>query len=386
MSESQRPISAVLTHHWLVRRRGGEKVLEALADVVGPAPLYTLIHDPAVLPWPPADLESQWKAGRRAGSSEMPRVQTSWLQRVPGALKHYGKFLPLMPAAARSVRLPDADLVICSDAALAKAFRPSPRSRVICYCHSPMRYAWEPELSREYAATLPAILRPLWPLVCAQVRQADLKASRNVHQFIANSATVAERIQRCYGCESVVVHPPVDLPESPTISERRDHFLCVGHHVAYKRLGHAVTACERLGLPLVVIGDGPDVVRLRGTTSERVRFLGYQPDSVVREHYQTARALLFPGEEDFGIVPVEAIAHGCPVLALGRGGARETVVPEATGLLYDDPTVDGLVNAIGKLDELVFDPNRMHDFAQRFRRERFRQQIRELIERVLAAP
>lgn len=387
MLARQMQFSAVLTHHWLVRRRGGEKVLEALAELLGPTPLYTLVHDQKGYPWPPHELAKSWTGDADAGpqsSGERPRVSTSWLQRLPGAVSNYAKLLPLMPAAARAVRLPDVDLVLCSDAALAKGFRPDPRSRVICYCHSPMRYAWEPAISREYAATLPALLQPLWPLVCARVRQADRMAARNVHQFIANSATVAERIMRCYGRESVVIHPPVDLPDSPTLTDRRDYFLCVGYHVAYKRLEHAVVACERLGQQLVVIGDGPDVTRLRGRASSRIRFLGFQPDSVVHEHYRAARALLFPGEEDFGIVPVEAIARGCPVVALGRGGARETVVPSLSGVLYEDATIDGLVAAIGRLTGFSFDPCRMHEFAQKFSRRRFHEQIAWQIEQVLA--
>ena len=388
MLAGQAQISAVLTHHWLVRRRGGEKVLEAIAELLGPTPVHTLLHDAAAYAWPPADLATQWERAELDASAQrnlkISTVHTSWLQRLPLARSHYAKFLPLMPAAARAVQLPNVDLVLCSDAALAKAMRPHPRSRVICYCHSPMRYAWEPAISREYAATLPAILRPLWPLVCERVRRADLAASRSVHQFIANSATVADRIRRCYGRESVVIHPPVDLPKSQALTPRQDYFLCVGFHVAYKRLGHAVAACERLELPLVVIGDGPDVTRLRGTTSSRIQFLGFQPDAVVHEHYRAARALLFPGEEDFGIVPVEAIAHGCPVIALNRGGARETVIPDLSGVLYDDPTIDGLVKAIEMLEHIDFDPKQMHEITQVFGRERFQRKLRELIEQALS--
>ncbi|MBI5864820.1 MAG: glycosyltransferase, partial [Planctomycetes bacterium] len=227
MTPSPLPVSAVLTHHWLVRRRGGEKVLEALAELVRPdAPLFTLVHDSNGYANPLGS----------GGSGAARRIVTSFLQRVPGARRHYPMLLPLMPSAARSMRLPPAELVLCSDAAIAKAMRPHEGSRVVCYCHSPMRYVWEPEISRQYAATLPAVLRPLWPLVCGRVREADRDAARRVDQFVANSAAVAERIRRCYDRPSVVVHPPVELPASPGPVEREDFYLCVGYHVAYKRL------------------------------------------------------------------------------------------------------------------------------------------------------
>ena len=370
-AERLRRCSAVLTHHWLVRRRGGERVLEALAELLPGAPVYTLVH--RLRPGqPPARLD-----GHAVLASPL-----SWL---PGAGRWYPALLPLMPLAARLMCLPPVDLVVCSDAAIAKAMRVDRRSRLVCYCHSPMRYVWEPHIAEQYAQTLPALLRPTWRAVCARVRRADYDAAQRVDCFVANSRTVARRIERFYGRPSEVVHPPVDIPPPPPANRRENFYLCVGRHVAYKRLDLAVEACEQLGCRLVVIGDGPDAVRLaRGRKSGAVTFLGYQSDEVIRQHYARARALLFPGEEDFGIVPVEALAHGCPAIAYGVGGAAETVADGRTGVLFDAQTVAGLATAITRFEGLTFDAAVLHEHARGFSRERFQYEMAAILSRVLS--
>ena len=360
--------SAVLTHHWLVRLRGGEKVLEACAELLPDAPIYTLVHDSTGLTDSPL--------ARRT-------IHTSLLQKLPGAWRHYPKLLPLLPWAARRMRLPPVDLVLCSDAALAKAMTPDPRSKVVCYCHSPMRYAFEPEISREYRRTLPLPLRPLWGPLTSHVRRADWQAAQRVDVFIANSQHVAERIRRCYGRGSVVIHPPVDLPPAPVSVPREDFCLCVGYHVAYKRLDLAVEACRRLGRRLVVIGDGPEGVRLRRAPASHVQWLGWQPSAVIAAHYRRAAALLFPGEEDFGIVPVEAIAHGCPVVAYGVGGATETVLDGQTGVLFEPQTAEALAAAIERCDNTAFEPGDMLRHAMHFSKPRFLGEMRALLQSVL---
>lgn len=362
-------IDALLTHHWLIRRRGGEKVLAALRELLPDAPLYTLVCDPDGF------TPDQWCDLLPRGARD-PRtaVHTSWLQHIPGARRHYPNLLPLMPAAARSMKLPPARLVVCSDAAIAKAMRVDPRARLVCYCHSPMRYVWD--LRDEYRRTLPAPLRPLWNPLTAYVRRADRQAAQRVDQFVANSQNVAERIRRAYSRESVVVHPPVDLPPGPPPNgPREDFYLCVGHHVPYKRLDLAVAACARLGRRLVVIGDGPDVARLRGAAAEGVTFLGYQPDAAVQEHYRRAAGLIFAGEEDFGIVPVEAIAHGCPVIAYAAGGVRETVRDGVSGVWFEPQTVEALCAAIERREALRFDAAAMRSDVERFGRTRFSRAI-----------
>lgn len=379
---------AALSHHWLVRRRGGEKVLDALASLVPAAPVYTLVHDPRgfrsgpAMPGPTApDAAATILGGRRR------RVITSWLQALPAVQRYYPQLLPLLPSAARALHVAPARLVICSDAAIAKAMTVDASSHLVCYCHSPMRYVWEGAISGQYAATLPAPLRPLWPRVCAAIRRADAAAARRVDRFIANSRTVADRIRRCYGRDATVIYPPVDVPEAPPPRQaREEYYLAVGHHVAYKRLDLAVEACERLGRRLVVIGTGPDVARLSREHRPEIEFHGFQTDAEVIRHYQKARALLFPGEEDFGIVPVEALAHGCPVVAYGRGGAGETVVPGVSGVLFEEQSVDALAAAMLDAEAADFDATVLHAQARRFALSRFLREARDFLRGSIESP
>lgn len=356
--------SAVLTHHWLVRKRGGENVLAALCELLPGSPIYTLVHDPE-------GMGGGW-----------PEVRTSWLQLLPAATRLYPNYLPLMPAAAKSIMLPPVDLVVCSDAAIAKAMSADQRSFVACYCHSPMRYVWD--MADDYRGRLPAFLAPLWDLLVPRVRAADYAAAQRVHLFIANSKHVADRIRRNYGRDSVVVHPPVDLPAEAVTRPRESYYLCAGHHVGYKRLDLAVEACGVLGRKLVVIGDGPGVAPLRRSTPAHVTLLGWLAADEIVEHYSRAAALLFPGEEDFGIVPVEAMSHGCPVIAYGVGGACETVEPDLTGVWFDEQSVDCLVDAMSAFEKMTFDPVAMHAYSQRFDKARFLREMHHALRGGLA--
>jgi len=351
-----------------VRIRGGEKVLEALAELLPDSAIYTLVHDPL---------------GIASSTLARRRVHTSPLQRFPGAIRHYPKLLPLLPWAARQVRLPAVELVVCSDAAIAKAMRPDPRSKLVCYCHSPMRYVWD--LAGEYLREVPRGLRPLWRPLCRCVRQADQQAAQRVDLFVANSRHVAERIRRHYGRDAVVVHPPVDVPAAPHSGRRADFYLCVGYHTGYKRLDLAVEACRRLGRRLIVIGDGPDVERLRRGPTRHVSWLGWQAADVIADYYRQAAALLFPGEEDFGIVPVEAMGHGCPVIAYAVGGATETVLADRTGVLFDQQTPECLMAAMRRCEQMIFDPHVLHQHARRFSRSVFLRRMRAVLVSVLGA-
>lgn len=356
----------MLTHHWLLRRRGGEKVLEALGELVPGAPLYTLIYD------------------RDHGGGPWQTVRTSWLQHLPGARRHHQRLFPLMPTAARSTRLPAVDLVLCSDAALAKAMRPHQRSVVVCYCHSPMRYVWEPDVQHDYLRALPAALRPAFRMACAHARHVDARAAERVDRFVANSQHVAGRIRRHYGRDSVVVYPPVDVPpEPPAPRPAEDFLLAVGHHVPYKRLDLAVAAAAAVGRRLVVIGDGPDAKRLRRAEARHVHWMGWQPDEVLIDHYARAAALVFCGQEDFGIVPVEAQAYGCPVVAYGRGGAVETVIDGKTGVLFAEQTLDAIVDALRRCARTAFDPQFMYAHATTFARDRFLREMHTVVSKTL---
>ena len=368
--------TAVLTHHWLVKRRGGERVLEALAELLPDSSVHTLVFDPGgfVDDQAVASQRDTWGAGAHP-------VRTSILQKIPGSKRHYPKLLPLMPAAARRMKLPPVDLVVCSDAAIAKAMTPDPRSKVVCYCHSPARYVWD--LADVYGETLPAVLRPFWPAVARRIRDADRRAADRVDQFVANSHHVSKRIRRHYGRESVVVHPPVDLPASPHVGEREDYYLCAGQHVHYKRLDLAVEACRALKRKLVVIGEGPDVERYRDLDEPDIRFQGWLEGDKVHQYYRRACGLLFPGEEDFGIVPVEALAHGCPVICYGVGGATESVVDGETGVWFERQELDCVVAAIERFERLTFDVVAMHEQARKFSRPRFLSEMRAVLLGVL---
>lgn len=364
----------VLTHHWLVRRRGGERVLEALRDLFPGAPVYTLVESRAYT--------RQHPPGPAWGP-----VGSSWLAKVPGAPRIYPYLLPLMPSAAASLRLPECDLVVCSDAGLAKAIPPPVGARMLCYCHSPMRYVWEPEIERAYVRRLPAPLRPLWPALARKVRQADLRAANHVDRFVANSAHVARRIRLAYGRDADVVHPPVELPPTPHAGPRADFYLCVGHHVPYKRLDLAVDATRALSRPLVVIGEGPDVRLLQADRhrTAHVRWLQRVSDAVLHSYYEQARGLLFPGEEDFGIVPVEAMSRGCPVIAYRVGGALETV-SAVGGVFFEEQTPESLADAILASERRDYDRVRMHADMQRFHPDRFKAEMRRIIDELMASP
>lgn len=358
----ERRCSAILTHHWLVRRRGGEKVLEALREIFPASPIYTLVYD------------------RRGTGGRWADVHASWLRFVPGAADHYPKLLALLSWTAERTRLPPAELVLCSDAAMVKAMRPHAESKVICYCHSPMRYVWDQELRAVYERALSPPARAMFRWSANVARRVDARGAGRVNQFIANSRFVAERIRRWYGREAAVVHPPVELPPGPHEGPREDYYLFVGHNAPYKRLDLAVEACRRLGRRLVVIGEQTEI---RGAGGG-IEFLGFQPDDVLHEHYRRARGLLFPGVEDFGLIPVEAMAHGCPVIALGAGGAAETVSDGRTGVLFQDPSVEGLTAGIERAEATQFDAPRMHVEMQRFGRPRFLAEMRAWVDRVLS--
>lgn len=369
-SERLPDCSAALSHHWLVRRRGGERVLEAIAELLPATPIYTLLHRRTAL-----------------GDSPLARAELygSWLQAIPWSFRLYPWLLQFMPGAARGMHLPDVDLVVCSDAAVAKCMTPAAKTRVVCYCHTPMRYVYEPEIRETYARTLPPPARPYWRRVVAAVREQDRRGAARVDLFVANSRHVAERIRRAYGAEAIVVHPPVDIPEAIDAPPREDFYLAVGHHVAYKRLDLAVDACRRMGRRLVVIGDGPGAGRGARAASPQVDWLGWRPAEVLASYYRRARALLFPGEEDFGIVPVEAVAHGCPVVAYGVGGAAETVVDGVSGVLFPEQSVDALVDAMQRCERTSFDPDVMRVHARRFSKDEFLRRMTAVLRSVLRA-
>ncbi len=361
----QRFPRVAVVHDWLTVPGGSEQVVLELLEMFPHAEIFTSVYDPE--PWP-EQITSR-------------PVHASWLSRLPGARRHYPKLLPLMNSAFRSFDLHDFDLILSSSHACAKNVRKPPGTLHVCYCHTPMRYAWEEGFMAE--EEVGRATRMLLPPLLSWLRRRDLAGAAGVDVFVANSAHVAERIRRYYGRESEIVHPPVHVEHYLGLRrEPRDYYLAFGRVVPYKRVDLAVGACASLGRPLRVAGDGRALgaVRARAAGAQGIEFLGKVPDGERDELLAGARALLFPGEEDFGIVPVEAQAAGVPVVAYGVGGAVETVTDGVTGALFGAQDEQGLAASIERFEGMTLDERAIRENATRFSREHFREQLAGVIE------
>ncbi|MEP6914922.1 MAG: glycosyltransferase [Acidobacteriota bacterium] len=338
--------------------RGGEKVLEAICELYPEATLYTLLRVP----------------GSVSSGIERHRIKTSPVQWLPAAGRVYRNYLPLFPATVELFDLDAYDLVISSSHCAAKSVIRSGRATHVCYCHSPMRYAWDqfpayfgPEQVGRLRSRL---LRP----VMAQLARWDAATAGRVDCFLANSQYVAGRIRRYYNRGSIVVYPPVDTVFYRAQAERAEpdpSFLVVSALVPYKRVDLAIESCRLAGVPLRIVGRGPEEPRLRQLAGPDVQFLGWLTDGEIRELYRRSAAVLLPGVEDFGMVPVEAQACGAPVVALRSGGACETVQDDITGVLVDDGSARGFADGIARLRSLRLDPAAIRLNAEQFSRDRF---------------
>jgi glycosyltransferase involved in cell wall biosynthesis len=356
-----------IAHDWLTVPGGSEKVVLALLELFPQAELFTTIYDPS--PWPEA-------------ITSRP-VHTSFLNRVPRARSIYPKLLPLMNAAFESFDLSKFDLVISSNHACAKNVITGPQTPHICYCHTPMRYAWEPEFLRE--EDIGPVGRVTARLLLGRLRRLDAIAASRPDAYVANSTHVAARIEKYYRRSARVIPPPVEVDHLiATPRHPEDYYLAFGRVVPYKRVDLAVAACARLGRPLKVVGEGRalDDARAAAAGNPDIEFLGYVPDPEVPRILGGARALLFPGEEDFGVVPVEAQAAGVPVVAYGVGGITDSVQDGETGVLYKEPTTDGLCEAIRRFERLGFDEHALRDNARLYAPERFRTAFMEFLAEV----
>ena len=366
-----------LVHDWLTGMRGGEKCLEVLCRRFPQARLFTLLHVP----------------GSTSPAIERMPITPSFLQKVPGARRHYRYLLPLMPTAVQRLRVPaDVDLVVSFSHAVAKSVRPPEGVPHVCYCFTPMRYAWHRRA--DYFATSGRFVnRPMASvrnLLLDHIRQWDRETADRVTHFVAISRTIAERIAQSYGRSSRVIYPPVDTRfYSPSEQPREDWYLCVSALVPYKRIDLAIKACNRLGRKLVVIGSGPERGRLARLAGPTVEMAGWRTDEEIRDHLRRCRALLFPGNEDFGIVPVEAQACGAAVIAFGEGGATETVLAAddagpGTGLFFDDQTPESLASAICRLEAEPdqFSRSLARRQAEQFSTQRFERELVGYLEEV----
>ncbi|HZB26863.1 MAG TPA: glycosyltransferase [Vicinamibacterales bacterium] len=362
-----------LVHDWLTGMRGGEKVLDALCELFPEAPLYTLLH----------------VKGSVSQRIESRRIVTSPVQRLPGARRLYRHLLPLYPAVVETFDFEGYDLVVSSSHCAVKSVV-TPHAVHVCYCHSPMRYAWDQFGEyfgpRQVGAVASRVLRP----VMAAMARWDAATAYRPSRFVANSQYVAGRIGRYYNRRSTVVYPPVDTEffrpsddEDPPASSAR-HVLVVSALVPYKRVDLAIDACRKLRVPLKIAGSGPELARLRARTAGgEVEFLGWKSDEETRQLYRAASAVLLPGVEDFGLVPVEAQACGTPVVALGEGGACETVVPGVTGTLAAGRSLDAFADALERALATPFDRAAIRANAVRFSRPRFLTEFRAIVDDAL---
>lgn len=371
----------VLMHDWLTGMRGGEKCLEHLCQRWPHADLLTLIH----------------KKGKLSPAIEAMQPKTSWLQQIPGIFHTYRYFLPVMPGIVDHWRLPPADLVVSFSHCVAKSVRPPLRNGSpvphVCYCFTPMRYAWHMREAYFRPGQVKGLKGRLVETILKQLRDWDRQSAERVSHFIAISQTIRQRIAECYDRESTVIYPPVDTDYyTPVNNQRRDnYFLIVSAFAPYKRVDLAIQVCNERRIPLVVIGSGQDESRLRALAGPTVTLLGWQPDAVIRDHLRSCKALLFPGEEDFGIVPLEASACGTPVIALGKGGATETIIPAGssqppTGIWFAEPTREQFQEALAEFDRRKsdFDPRVARLQAERFSSQRFRRELFDFLDQVLA--
>jgi glycosyltransferase involved in cell wall biosynthesis len=350
--------------------RGGEKVLLSLARLFPEAPIFTLLH----------------VRGSVDAGLEDRDIRTSFVQHLPAAARRYRHYLPLFPVAAERFDLRGFDLVLSSSHCVAKGVRPDPGALHLCYCHTPMRYVWDRYADYFGPGRIGLLGRMIVPPAAAGLRAWDVASAARVHRFAANSAHVAGRIRRYYGREAEVIPPPVDVDYfTPGPDRPGTYDLVVSALAPYKRLELALEAYRGTGWPLRVVGTGPEEARLRSLAPPEVSFLGRLPDAELREQYRACRAVLLPGIEDFGIVPVEAMACGRPAVVFAEGGGPETVEDGRTGVLFSEPTATALRTALATLSSARFDRLALRARAEALRREVFESRIRAFVERALAA-
>jgi len=378
-------MKTAIIHEWLVNYAGSERVLEQIVKLYPEADIFTV-----------CDFLPEEERGFILNKKTTP----SFIQKLPFAKNKYRSYLPLMPSALRQFDLSGYDVIISNSHSVAKGVRKTHSQLQVCYCHTPMRYAWD--LREQYLKESRlnyGIKGMIANYILDELRDWDNKTAQQVDHFVTNSHYIKDRIRRAYAKRAEVIYPPVDVNSFPLNENKDKYFLTASRMVPYKKMDLIVEAFKLNGLPLVVIGDGPDLEKVKGKAEKNVEFLGFQKDSALREHLQKARAFIFAAEEDFGILPVEAQACGTPVIAFGSGGVTETVIPLAgleegtgnlssgsdaapTGIFYDEQTISSLNKAVRIFQSVEgkFDPAAIRKNAERFGVERFRTEFREFME------
>lgn len=353
-----------IVHDWLTNMGGAEQVIINFKEIYPEAPIYTTFYTPENLDEKLRNID----------------VRTSFLQKKKKVTNHQ-KYFPFMPLAFENFNLNEYDIILSSSSSCAKGVITKPGSIHVCYCHTPMRYAWEKK--DEYIEGMGKFKKKLVKLLLHYMRMWDLMSASRVDYFIANSTEVKKRIEKHYKRDAIVINPPVRCNMFNISNVDRDYFLVLSRLVKYKRFDLAVEACSKLGKKLIVIGDGPEREKLEKLANENVTFLGRQPDEVVKKYLSECKALLFPGEEDFGIVPVEAQACGRPVIAYGKGGVLDSVIDGETGVFFEEQSVESLSKAIEKFETMVFSKEKIRENALSFDESVFQQKIKNYIEEVV---
>ncbi len=344
-----------IVHHWFLEPAGGERVCEDLAGLLGFPDFYTLVCDPDAL----------------TPNLKKCAVTTSFIQNLPRSFSWHRYYAPFYPLAVEQFDMTPYGLVISSDSSVVKGVITRPETCHICYCHSPMRYAWN--MAREYTADMGMLKKVVFDVIMHYLRQWDHGASARVDYFVANSHNVRRRIRKYYRRDAKVIYPPCDVERFSVSDSVDDYYLLVTRLVKYKRADLAVKAFAENGKRLVVVGRGPEEESLKRIAPKNIEFVGWLSDEAIRSVYARSRALIFPGEEDLGIVPLEAQASGRPVIAYGKGGVLETVVPNKTGLFFPEQTTEALNEAVHRFEHCLdqFDPYAIHKHAEGFGRQRF---------------
>ncbi|MCP4179657.1 MAG: glycosyltransferase family 4 protein [bacterium] len=326
-------LKIAIVHYWLDSYRGGEKVIEALCELFTKADIYTHIYKSENLP----------------KTITSHKVTTSFISKLPFAFKYYRHYLPLMPIASRLLNLKKYDLIISSESGPAKGIRKRKGALHICYCHSPMRYVWDME--KDYVRGLGIVARGLWRVIACYMRWWDRRSAKNVDYFIANSKFIAARIRKFYKRKATVIHPPVDVNKFDPNLKRGDFYLCVSQLVSYKKVDLVVRTFNESGLPLVLIGGGSELGKIRSIAKANIQILGKVSDAVLKEKMETCKAFVYAGKEDFGIVFTEAQSAGAPIIAFGKGGVLDIVENMKSGILFKNQDVKSLMEAIDIFDK-----------------------------------
>lgn len=364
-------LNIAIVHDWLTGMRGGEKVLEVLCELYPDAALVTLLHNKGML----------------SPVIEKMNIKTSFIDKLPMKEKKYRNYLPIFPLAIESIDFSRYDLIISTSHCVAKGAKPGKNGLHICYCHTPMRYVWE--MYDEYFGKDKAgiMTRAAMGIFAPLLRKWDVGTSGRVHHYIANSHNVARRIKQYYNRQADVIHPPVDTSLFQISETNKDYFLIVSALVPYKKVEIGIEAFNQIGKKLLIIGTGPESEKLKLIAKENIEFLGWKGDNELAEYYACCRALLFPGVEDFGIVPLEAMACGKPVIAFGKGGALETVIDEganSTGIFFYEQTAESLIKAVKDFENKKFDPHSIRNHAMKLDRALFKDKIQKYIEEKVA--